>query len=59
MTEYKLLKDMPSLSAGAVFRLNEKNKRYYCVYAAEGQKTDWSFTQEIIETYTEWFKKIE
>lgn len=58
MKEYKLIKDMPNLSAGAIFKFNEKTTKYDCVYAPKEQKTDWSFTKELVEVNPEWFEEI-
>jgi len=58
MKEYKLIKDLPNLSSGAMLRFNEKTSRYDCSYAIKGQKTDWSFTKELVEANPEWFEEI-
>ena len=61
MSDFKLIKDLPSLSAGAIFRLteNEKGATYWCIYEKENRHKGWRFDKEVVEKNPEWFSKVE
>ena len=58
MNDYKTLKDLPELKAGAIFRWKEKIKLYDCVYSREN-KPGWTFSKTVVENNPDWFSKIE
>jgi hypothetical protein len=55
MADYKTIKDLPGLAAGAIFRLDEKAQIYRCVYSKEGEQS-WTFRKETMEKNPDWFE---
>ena len=57
MADYKTLKGLPGLKAGAIFRWNEKSKLYVLVYSKE-DKNGWTFSKITVENNKDWFEEI-
>lgn len=57
MADYKTLKDLPGLGAGAIFRWDKKQGFFGCVYAKEDYK-GWTFNKSTVEGNKDWFEEI-
>ena len=57
MADYKTLKDLPGIKAGAIFRWIEKSKLYNLIYSKENQN-GWTFSKSTVENNKDWFEEI-
>ena len=58
MADYKTVKDLPNLSAGAIFRLDEKGETYWGIYEKDNRHKGWRFDKDLVEKNPEWFAEI-
>jgi len=52
--KYKLLKDLPTIDKGAIFKWNEEKKNY----KYKDELNTWTFKQNEIKTLKEWFEPV-
>jgi len=54
----KLLKDLPSVKAGAIFEEDKKRGVFVHIYQEFGKNIDYSFRRDTVLKNPDWFEEI-